>query len=217
MYDLLITKRSYCRNPNNLFLEGVDTTNEDIRSFLEWSRADIGSTRKIAQQIGVHPNYVGMVLRGQRNLSTKAAAKLAALYDLSLADLIRKGNEIRNKGISQEEEAPPDHQKSQGLIVTDIQNLPPNIHWPIATLSRTEIEDCLQKARFVLESKLILYANALLVNVESFYRSLTVEGDRAGALQERGSPALWVKSGEILSDPSEAVPPSPAFQKPAAK
>lgn len=63
---------------------------------------------QLAERAGVHPTYIGMVERGERNCSLDIAASIASALESSLADLVKEAEIERAKG------AKPASRKAKG-------------------------------------------------------------------------------------------------------
>lgn len=196
-------------NKNFLFTNYVDSTSEDIRSFLKWAKADIGSTKELAEKMEVKPNYINMLLR-DRPMGRKTAERLARIYNLSYAEMIEKGKSLR----LQNESSPTkparrisnstDTQTQQMLYAAATEHLPSTIHWPVIILNSTQIHYSLEKARVVLESRMHLSSNALALNIDRFYEQVTQGEEKRGLPPPAKSPSESPPSTGII--PAEEPP-----------
>jgi len=67
--------------PNILETVGVNVRNERITQGL--------TQEALAERAGLHPNYIGMIERQQRNVSVLALEKIAKALSVPLVDLLK--------------------------------------------------------------------------------------------------------------------------------
>ena len=67
--------------PNILETVGVNVRNERITQGL--------TQEALAERAGLHPNYIGMIERQQRNVSVLALEKIAKALNVPLVDLLK--------------------------------------------------------------------------------------------------------------------------------
>ena len=117
----------------------------------------MGGTGAIAKALGVDPNYINMILRGERSLGTNKAHLLADLFGLTYIEMIEKGKNIHLEG---------------GVETTR----PTKKHEP---KEAEDLERLLQMTREVLSSK-TYYAESLEMNIRAFHLAITGNPTRPG-------------------------------------
>lgn len=123
-----------------------ETTKQDVRSFLKWAKKELGGTKATADKLGVEPNYINMILRGERSLGTDKAHLLAALFGFTYIKMIERGKSIRLKN----QVDSPRHTKKDDPREPEA------------------LDHLLQMTREVLTSK-TPYAQSLEMNIKSFH------------------------------------------------
>jgi len=182
-------------------------------------RVGLGYTQKaLAARIGVQYQSVQRWEKGVATPKGTHLIRLAQTFNVNPELLTDDAPIITVKRTSTitprlpEPEPPPPPQQPQEVATSSIKVLPADVTWPIAVLTSVEIDRCLKKARFVLESNLTLYSNALQMNIETFYRSVKVEEDRQSAAEiERPPPAelVVIASDNQALDPTKAADETP--------
>jgi transcriptional regulator with XRE-family HTH domain len=165
---------------------------EDIRAFIKWAKKKVGGRNEIARIMGVTPNYVSIVERGERPLGRKSISKLAGHFGISYREILEKGERLR-----------------QGKISPS----------PLVELN-THLKTLMEQAHVVLTCGVTEAAEALASNIRYFYRAVRVEAKQELVMAKIGvivdESEVDAKLGIITDsslDPPTAVPPPAGSNK----